>query len=296
MSTRFRRVPRGLASRGSDWLLQASAKRAAPLLTRYMPTPSSIETSRIRALIVGDSHVDAIKRALKRSRGTEAQALQVVRLQKLKNGTVIGDLDLDEVVARVSTMQPDDVVACFIGGNQFNAFGLVQHPRKFDFHSRERPDLAPLPGHEIVPYQALRDVFSSGLRGNDGKRICRITAASRARVYQVAPPPPKLNEARILQRHETLFREKGLLEHGITPAQIRLKLWALQVSVLGELCREWGCSMLPAPEQAIDAQGFLKDEYAGDDATHGNESYGRLNIEQVMSCAAIGRGQQEVQA
>jgi hypothetical protein len=214
----------------------------------------------------------------------------------MKNETMIGDLDLDEVAARVALFGPEDVVACFIGGNQYNAFGLVQHPQKFDFHSRERPDLPILPGREIVPYQALRDVFATGLAGNDGKRITRIASATPARVFQLAPPPPKLNEARILQRHESLFHEKGLLEHGITPALIRLKLWALQVSVLMELCREWGCALLPPPAQAIDDQGFLKDEYAGDDATHGNLQYGQLNIQQVIGIASRDHSREEVQA
>jgi hypothetical protein len=239
-----------------------------------------------RVLFVGDSHLEAIKRALAAMPPAPHLQTEAIRFRKVKSDVVLGDLDLDEVERRVRELRDEDVLACFIGGNQYNAFGLVQHPQPFDFHSLDRPDIAPMPGRDIVAYRTLRDLFVSGLSGNDGKRIARLVAASRARVVQLAPPPPKLNEQRILQRHESLFREQGIAERGLTPASIRLKLWALQVSVLGQLCREWGCTLLPAPAQAVDGNGFLKDDFSADDATHGNESYGRLNIEQVLAFAA----------
>ncbi len=256
--------------------------------SRSMSIPSSHQAGVPRLLFVGDSHLEAIKRALAAMRPAPHLQTEAIRFRKVKSDGELGDMDLDEVEARVRELRDEDVLACFIGGNQYNAFGLVQHAQPFDFHSLDRPDLAPMPGREIVAYRTLRDLFVSGLSGNDGKRIARLVAACRARVVQLAPPPPKLNELRILQRHESLFKEQGIAERGLTPATIRLKLWALQMSVLEQLCREWRCTLLPVPGEAVDDAGFLKDEFSADDATHGNESYGRLNIEQVLAFAAPG--------
>lgn len=238
-----------------------------------------------RVLIIGDSHVDSVKRALAAAAPDPEVAFEAQRMLKLKDDKPIGDVDLGDFLQRIGQLGERDLVASVLGGNQYNAFGLVQHPQAFDFHCPERPDLPPLPGREILPYRVLRELFESGLRGKDGERIVRLVQATRARVVHLCPPPPKEDDGLIMRRHETLFLKQGLLQHGVTPAPIRLKLWTAQVSALRALCDEWGCTLLPVPPGTQTSAGYLEPRYAADDATHANPAYSALMLAQLKALA-----------
>lgn len=243
--------------------------------------------SPVQIHIIGDSHVDAVKKAASAMKADDAVSLSVQRILRMKDDKPIGDIELDQFLERSQGLARHDLVVSMVGGNQHNAIGLVQHPEAFDFHLPARPDLPPLPRREIVPCGVLRDMFDHGLRGKDGERIVKLRQATPARVVHVCPPPPKEDAEHIMRRHETLFLKQGLLENGVTPAPIRLKLWLLQVSVAQALCAEWGVEFLPVPAGTQTAAGYLAPAYYADDATHANPAYASLMLGQLKALAAL---------
>jgi hypothetical protein len=243
--------------------------------------------SRIR--VIGDSHIHAIKRALAREaqRGLSAEPeVQAFRIIRNKNGVAIGDEPFEALLAKLAALEPGDLAVSVIGGNQHSVFGLVQHPQAFDFHSRERPDLPVLPRHEVIPYRVLRDQFEAALRAHEGVRIPRIVSETRARLVHLPPPAPKEDASHILRRHETDFAKAGILERGVTPITVRLKLWELQVSLLRELCAEWQAELMPVPPASLTPLGCLSPDYYAHDATHANEAYGALVLAQLRQHAS----------
>jgi hypothetical protein len=238
----------------------------------------------MRILVLGDSHTQAIKQALKARRGSSHKNIEIeaYRYSKIKNGKEIGDLSPEKIVDRVAALDSHDLVVSTIGGNQHQTLSLVQHPVPFDLCMPGESEPTEPPAVEnVIPYAQMWDVFERGLRGKDGERLRQLRKAAHCTVVHLTPPPPKEDSAHILKRHETDFVRMGILEKGISPAPLRLRMWQLQVDVLRRLTEEWDVQLLPPPAQALDAQGYLAPAYYADDATHANAAYGELLIEQV---------------
>ena len=98
----------------------------------------------------------------------------------------------------------------------------------------------------------------------------------------VAPPPPFAELAPEAVLPTTFL---PLLEKGIAPAAIRLKLYRVQNRIMQEHCEKAGIGMIHAPAAAQDSAGFLLDEYWDRDPTHGNARYGALVIDGLRSAA-----------
>lgn len=229
-----------------------------------------------RVVFFGDSHTHAVARALRDAVGDRV-LFEVHQMKRLKNGREIGDVTVEEAHSLARELEPSDVLISLMGGNQHQILGLVQHQVPFDLFI-DAADARPPAGIECIPLQAFRDIFRTALRGKDWTRLSRIREGVRCPVFHMAPPPPKEDAAHIGRRHETAF-VGGILDRGISPAPLRLKLWVLQVDVLRELGAEMGIGVLPPPEGSQTAEGFLKPEYYANDATHGNTAYGALVLE-----------------
>lgn len=234
-----------------------------------------------RALIIGDSHAEAIKRGLASMKLPEGIDIRAYRQFKLKDDKRLGDVSVDDFLRLCDELGPEDLLVSVLGGNQYNAFGLVQHPQAFDFHCPDWPLLPPLAGHEPIPYRVLLDYFVSAYRGKDGGLLENIVSKTAAKVVCCCPPPPKEDSQLILKRHETLFVQQGLLDRGVTSASIRLKLWSTQWAALRVVAGKLGCEAWPVPPGCQTSAGFLDSRFSADDATHGNEAYGRLVVEQI---------------
>jgi hypothetical protein len=247
----------------------------------------------IQIRIIGDSHVDAIKRAMTAAKPDPDFVLSAQRIRRMKEAAVVGDIELTDFLQQSAALDTCDLVVSAMGGNQYNAFGLVQHPQAFDFFLPGRPDLKPLPNRQILPYQLLLDMFRTGVGGKDGERLKQLRAATKAKVLHLCPPPPKEDAALILQKHETLFVKQGLLEHGVTPASIRLKLWLLQTLVMRDLCREYGVKFIPVPDETCTAVGYLQPAYYANDATHANPAYAALQLERLKALTRVPAGSGE---
>jgi hypothetical protein len=240
-----------------------------------------------RVIIVGDSHTDAIKRALKsyESCHEENISIEAYRYAKIKDGKQIGDLTEDQVVEAVSRMAHCDLVVSTIGGNQHQLLSLIQHPLAFYFFSNKKEKVSKINSDkQLVTYNILYDLLLRGIKSGDGKRLCRLKEHSRCQVYHLAPPPPKKNANHILKHHETNFAKSGIAEMGVSPPELRLNMWRLQVEVLKRITSECDIGLLLPPKESIDPDGFLAHEFYENDATHGNQKYGELIIKELTVC------------
>ena len=240
--------------------------------------------SKTRVFIIGNSHTDAVRHALKQRDTNDGGALrfQAYRYLTTKSGQTIGDLSLDDVAERISALDSNDFVISMIGGSQHQILSLVQHVIPFDLCEPNSP-VVPIDKEvcTTIPRAQMWDYLEKLIRRGDGKRMQHLQANARCRVYHLSPPPPKEDAAHILNRFETKFAEIGLLEKGVSPAALRLKMWRLQVEVLSHLTTEFGIGLLPPPESSLTDTGFLNPAFYANDATHGNTAYGLAVLNQI---------------
>lgn len=243
---------------------------------------------RPRIMIYGDSHANAIKRAISRRHDKQqSMDVEVLSVLKLKNGKPFGDVSIENFIDSIRRLTPNDLVVSAIGGNQHAVFSTIQHPKPFDFHlGADALDDHPA-GTQIIPTRALRAYFESGLRSRDGMTLQALRKATSARVIHLIPPPPKEDSKHIEDYHESHFAKEGISALGVSAPALRLKFWRLQTALLHEMCREWGIEVVDPPTEALTEKGFLAPPYYARDATHANVDYGELLLRQIDSLAGI---------
>jgi hypothetical protein len=164
-----------------------------------------------------------------------------------------------------------------IGGSCYMHMGLCVHPRPWDFVLPTAEHLPLSPATELIPYDAVKQVLSD-LMQEFLELMLQVQRAAAGTVFQMEPPPPTADAARITpQMPWDLFPG---MRHEIAPAPFRYKLWRLQSSLLEAQCKEHGVGFVPYPGITADEQGFLAPAYLGDGA-HANPAYGALVLEQM---------------
>lgn len=236
-----------------------------------------------KIIFVGESHTHAVIDALKRYSDVPAGVNVVAhRLTRIKNGTLIGTLNYDDLLLICDYLSEDDLVVSLIGGNQHSMISLIQHDSPFDVFEPFEDISNLIPSAEIVPRAGLLSFFYRGLRANDARRIKEIGARGKHRTIHLAAPPPKADTAHIMRRFEAEFEARGLREKGISPARLRAKIWRLQNEALAAILAEDDIDLLMPPDGTMTTDGFLLPEYYAADATHANAIYGAHIIEQVL--------------
>lgn len=244
----------------------------------------------IRIVVVGDSHTDAIKRALARGRFVDPEiAVEAYRYSRVKNGKEIGDLSEPEVCELVASLGRDDLIVSTIGGNQHQTLALIQHPDRFDVMLPGDFETIPDQSCSLIPYAQLFETLERGIKNKDGARLKILREAAGAKVVHLIPPPPKEDAEHIMRRHETDFAKSGIAEKGISPAALRKKVWQIQVAALRSTCSEIDVDLLDPPVGTLDEHGFLGREYYADDATHGNTKYGERILRQLFALVRASR-------
>lgn len=232
-------------------------------------------------LIAGDSHIYAIQDALAATPGLPGLTVEALRVQAEKNGTTIGDVSFDELVARAKDLPSGSLVVTALRGNQHQKVGLIQHPRPFDILMHNADGGLLQKDAEMIPLVIMKQYFDGTLKGGYGRDLVRLKQASAAPVVCLAPPAPKEDAQHIIRGAETYFRQHGISSIGVTPAPVRLKLWILQQDALARFCASNGLIFLGNPEGTRTDEGFLKPEFYAADATHANGAYGRLVLAQL---------------
>jgi hypothetical protein len=239
-------------------------------------------------VIVGDSHTEAIKIALRSLQSLLVNdiKIQVYRFSKVKDGRQVGDLSEDRVFGIVSELAPTDLVVSAIGGNQHQVVSLIQHPIPYDLLSIRSDENASIKRAEVnlIPYNTFFEYFWNGIvNGKDGKRLSALKDHSRSPIIHLAPPPPKKDSHYINKNHESHFSKSGILDYGVSPSELRLNVWRLQIEVYKKYLLGSDIGLLLPPKKSMDCDGFLAEDYSARDATHGNNLYGELVIDQLLS-------------
>ncbi len=236
-------------------------------------------TAKLTPLILGHSHLAALQMAharkvLDADPSLAALAPDFLYIGRAKDvtfdpGTPLGELPPPAIAALGGFTGPA-VISC-IGGNDHTVFGLLNHPRPFDFTLASEPDLPLSPDAEILPARLVR----ATLRARMGISVQLLTAL-RARVpgalIHLEPPPPVPSAAHI-RAHPGVFAGK-MAELGVSPATLRYKLWRLHSAILADLFRDLGVTLLPVPADTQDADGMLLQDGWNPDPTHANAWYG----------------------
>lgn len=207
----------------------------------------------------------------------------ISRFAKIKKetGQQIEGVDEEEAMRLLSAARGSDIFISMLGGNQFNAFGMLQHPHPFDVYDKDLPSAVADGVVTLIPSKVLDDAFDGYVGGRHFARLKALTQVFVGQSFIATPPPPKADDDFVRFNAETYFRQLGVESVGVSPALLRLKLWRVQVRALERLCRSNGLGIIYPPPGALDETGFLRVEAYGSDATHANALYGNLFIELV---------------
>ena len=235
-------------------------------------------------LVIGQSHVAAIRSAARERREADPDRLRTRVIHTLEPQyapELIGEgEDASFTPALVETIRDqiarhDPLRASASGGNVHNAFGLIRHPRPYDFllSDEEGPPLDP--EAEPVTEVLVRAALEEGL-ARDRIRLREIRRVA-GDFIQLESPPPVADGGYVAERADAYFKDRAIADLGVASPGLRYKIWRLHSHIVAGYCAGVGVRFLPVPGETRDDQGFLRPDYAGD-ATHGNQAYGEAVI------------------
>ena len=172
----------------------------------------------------------------------------------------------------------NDTLVSFIGGNDHSVLSLVEAPDPYDFL---------LPGDDKYPLIHGRqpiDVrfIEVNLERRMNSTVAMLTALRfkhpALRIFHAMPPPPLASERQILKEPE-IFADV-IAQYGITPLSVRIKVYLVYVRLLMTVLQRLEIGAIPAPADATDEMGGLKEAYSFG-CTHGNHLYGALVADQL---------------
>lgn len=241
-----------------------------------------------RIAVFGDSHTAALIRARSRpSSPPEHKAINIVRLRKEKHGKTVGDSDLAGFCRAIRSYRSTDSVFSAVGGNQYAVVSTVQGAIDYDFLSSPADQDISSDRAELVPLRAIAGYIDEGVRGTVGPVLEEIRKSTKAKLFHLAPPPPKQDNDFIAQHFESRFAEDGIHELGPSRPDLRLKCWRIQLDSLSRLCKELGIGLVVPPGKCVTAEGYLARPYYAKDVTHANGKYGVMVLNQILKFAGV---------
>lgn len=243
-------------------------------------------------LVVGQSHVAAIRAAAKTHRETYpdeprtrvihmAEAAYVPELTGQAgtdyHGAQFGPKLAAAIEDQIARHHPR--IASVIGGNAHNMLALLRHPRPFDFMLTGVAGPPLDPGAELVPEALVRAALTEKMQP-DFVRL-RLLAGFADSIIHIESPPPVRDDSFIIAHAEAWFRERSGGAVHVAGAGVRWRIWRLASRLMREAAETSGMRFMTVPAHLADAAGFLKPEYAGD-PTHGNEAYGAALIAALL--------------
>lgn len=168
-------------------------------------------------------------------------------------------------------------VFSLVGGASYGVLGMLVHPRPWDFIPPNAVPAEVSADCELIPFGAVKEMLAASMH-EYLVMMLQIAQNTRQKAYQLEPPPPHAEAARIAPH--IFWKLYPGMQHVVAPAAFRLKLWSLQSQILREQCSKYGVEFLPHPRRASAPTGFLADDYFLDGA-HANRAYGALVLEQI---------------
>lgn len=232
------------------------------------------------ALVIADSHIFAIRQAVKDCQidGIDCLYLRDKQYRPLHKGNTINRkiksiINAGETNARTIFLS--------IRGNHHSILGLVNHPVPFDFILKDNPNLPLNDNAYIIPYVQVYEVMYNMIKDKVLFPIKLFSKIIKNDIYYLESPPPNPSDEHI-KKYPEIFKDK-IEKYGVSPKTLRFKLWRLHSSIIKMTCNECGIHFISVPEDSIDGEGFLKEKYWVEDPTHANAQYGKLVIDQIKS-------------
>lgn len=243
-----------------------------------------------RIAVFGDSHTAALSSAQAYpDRNHRYEHIRIARVLKEKNGRLLGDTTLESFCREIGNFCPNDLVFSAVGGNQYAVLSTVQDPVDYDFFLSPDDRRAFRDGAELVPFRTLEAFLQKGVRGTIGPVLKAIRRATDAKVFHLAPPPPKQDNDFIAKHFESRFASEGIEALGPTRPSLRMKCWHVQLSCLEALCEELGIGLVKPPKHGVTAKGYLAPRCYAKDVTHANRRYGEFVLKQILQIAEAQR-------
>lgn len=259
-----------------------------------------------KVLIVGHSHANCIVAALRSPIDIEGDVVfEVVAAgsKGLVGGLVLtngaGKRVVNPILLHAADRAGNDPgvdrisMVSLIGGNHALQLGLFTGSRPW--HVAGSNGATSLAQSVPVPYQALKAAVSRRL-ASFGEFMRLLPRGVFDRILHVEAPPPVFSARYIFETLPAKARElalqAGLPEvsvSDIAAPEHRKRVWLCQSEVVRDLVEGSGAEYLLPPASAIDAQGYLREEFRKD-PSHGNASYGR----EVIKMVAATLGEHEV--
>ena len=242
-------------------------------------------------LVVGQSHVAAIRAAAKRHREAFPDEPRTRVIHTIEQAFAPEFVNLNDGDYAAATFGPalraaieDQIarhsprVASVVGGNVHNVLALMRHPRPYDFllSDDEGPPLDE--DAELIPEALVRATLMAKL-APDFARLRALSESART-FFHVESPPPVREEAFISARAEVAFRDRAMGEVIAAGPGLRWRMWRLTSQLMRAAVERMGGHYLSAPSLACNSDGFLNLDFAAD-PTHGNEAYGELLIRAI---------------
>lgn len=229
-------------------------------------------------LCIGHSHLHCVQRASAET----GIAIEAINFWD-DNSVVLDYPDNPSLIPALQQRFRDypGAIFSFIGGGAHAVFGLVSHPRRFDFVLPEAPSLALDSRAEILPVDAVRAMLLKEVQPYL-KLMRHVRTLAQHRFVHMEPTPPCGDPQRMLRFIPwPLF--PGMLRE-IAPRPLHYKLWRLHSEIMAGHCAEYGIDFAAYPRHTVDENGFLLPEFFHD-GVHGNSEYGALLLKQMQELA-----------
>lgn len=240
-----------------------------------------------KAVVIGQSHTVCMSAA-----ASAIGAWDHVCVYRLQSGDKQGDaeaLSAHDAVALVGTLDEATCLFLSLPGTYHNIIGLVRPEIEFDFMLR--PDDVPVSGAQLIPHRVVAGAFDHHLQTET--LVPKLRAAAKGRVYVLACPPPKEDNAfmlgHLLAKWNKPYRGQDIAANGLNRPPLRRKLWVLECQRMEAWAASLDIGFAAAPQGCFDEQGFLAPQFYATDATHANADYGSLVLDLVVSIASQSR-------
>ena len=226
-----------------------------------------------KILILGNSHSDAIRRAV-----TDKDNIEVFWLKSSKSR--YGDLDIKEGEAKIQALAKSDGLVLMNHGALHNVIGLLNHPARFCLiESYDDSQLA-----ELIPKNVMKDSLAAMVETET--HVARLSALASCSTFHIMTPPPK--EHLIMPKSDDKkYQGQVITEAGYAPAVQRLAMWQLESDVIESYMAKIGVVHVPPPPGTTTPEGYLHPDYQAKDATHANAAYGLKVVEQIKTLTSV---------
>lgn len=238
--------------------------------------------------IVGFSHTNAVRAALKAEPGLLPCAAQILHilLEVPERKFLVHEDGVQQLDPRLRTKilaHPDDDKLVFsqVGGNVHSFLGLFRHPEPFDFILPGQPRLVLDDGAALLTYGYVAAAMRRML-ALDFAILAALARTTTVLICHLESPPPIADSAYCQANLPPSFQPPPFQGMAVAAPSLRYKVWRLHSTLVAAECRRLGINFLPCPTESMDEDGFLLPQYYAD-PLHGNVEYGKLLLRQMAA-------------